>query len=138
MEKEELIKECIKRLSILKLDKNIINEFEKNNKVYLSKIKTDITEVIANDEVNKLVELLEKDSTVKIYHIIRLNNKFFILCIHSHSNVWKEERTQLKRGFAEVLVGTLKDKALGQYEVKDIGIDVKNAKIKRVIEWKTA
>lgn len=137
MEKEELKQECIRRLNILKLDSKVINDFEQDNKVYVTKLKKDVTEVTTNDDVNKMVELLEENKNVKIYHIINIGNKFYILCIHGHNKVWKDERTDLKRGFVEVLEGTLKDTELSDYQVKDIGIDVENGKIKRVVQWKT-
>lgn len=135
--KEDLKQECIRRLNILKLDSKIVNDFEKQNIVYLSKLKENVTEVITNDEVNKLIELLESNKKVKIYHIINSDNKFYILCIHGQSNVWNEERKQLKNGFAEVLVGILKRDELGDYKIYDIGINVENGNIQKVVECTT-
>lgn len=137
MEKEELKQECIKRLKILKLDSKVITDFEQDNKVYLTKIKQDGIQLITNDNVAKLIEQLEENRRIKIYHIINIENKFYILCIHGEKTAWKSERVHLKRGFVGVLKGVLKSDEFGDYEVKDIGVDIENGKIKKVIEWKT-
>lgn len=138
---EEIKQECIKRLEILKLDSNVINEFKNNNKVYVSKINNSVAEVIFDDDIINLTKFIEQKKTLKIYHIITMDNKFYILCVHNHKDTWKKEKSELKRGFAEVIsfkvvtVSELKD-MIEKYKVEDIGIKMENEKMIKIIECK--
>ena len=58
---EELKQECIERLKILGLDSKIINDFEKEEKVYISVIDGDILEATQYDYALNLIKSFEKN-----------------------------------------------------------------------------
>lgn len=133
MENRTLKQECIKRLEILKLDTKVINEFKENNRVYLSKINKDTTDVIFDNKIMALIESLESKKTIKIYHIILFENKIYLLSVHTHKEIWGEEKKDLKRGFTVIVLCDATAKIIMEFVAKDAGIEVEGGKIKRVV-----
>ena len=102
---EEIKKECIERLKILGLDSKIINDFEKEEKVYISVIDGDILEATQYDYVLNLIKSFEKNWNVKIYHIISIERKMrdtvHVLYVNKNKSKWKSEKEDLKNGYTQ-------------------------------------
>ena len=135
--KDELKQEAIKRLEILKLDSTIINDFKDNNKVYVSKVKENGTEFIFDSEVMDMIKLFEQEKTIKIYHLIIFKKQMYMLAIHKHKEEWKKEKLYLKKGWATVVLFDTPKEGVVEFIARDVGIEVSNGKIKRLVIWKT-
>lgn len=126
---EDLKQECIERLQILKLDSKIIKEFKENDKVYVSKIENGTTEVKYDNEIMDLIKMLEQKETIKIYHVIIFDSTMYFLVIHTHQEEWQKEKSDLKRGFIEIVI----TKSVIEFTSRNAGIETENGKIKRVV-----
>lgn len=134
LENEELKEECIKRLKILKLNNQIINDFKNDNKVYATIIDGDTIEVTEDNKVYKLMKSFEKNKQGKIYHIISVEEQFrsavYILYVNTNKkDEWKLEQEDLTRGFAEVS----SFEEIIKYDNRHIGITVDDGRIKKVV-----
>lgn len=134
LENEDLKEECIKRLKILKLNNQIIDDFKNNDKVYATIIDGDTIEVTEHNKVYELMKSFEKNKQGKIYHIISIEGQFrsavYILYVNSNTeDEWKLEQEDLKRGFAEVS----SFEEIIKYDNRHIGIEVNDGKIKKVV-----
>lgn len=130
---EEIKQECIKRLQILKLDSKIINEFKNNNKVYVSKINNDTTEVIFDEDIMKIIKTFEEKKTIKIYHVVIFESQIYMFAIHKHKEIWEKEKSDLKRGWVTTVSCDTPTEGVLTFISRDMGIEVKNGKIKRLI-----
>lgn len=95
---EEIKDECLKRLRILKLNKDVINGFKKENKVYMSQ-PTEAPSEITQQEMRFILEL-EKRKNVTVYHTLKVDNDTFYLYVDENTKEWKNEKTDLKLGYA--------------------------------------
>ena len=134
LEYEYLKEEFIKRLKILKLNNQIIDDFKNNDKVYATIIDGDTIEVTEHNKVYELMKSFEKNKQGKIYHIISIEGQFrsavYILYVNSNTkDEWKLEQEDLKRGFAEVS----SFEEIIKYDNRHIGIEVNDGKIKKVV-----
>lgn len=134
LENEDLKEECIKRLKILKLNNQIIDDFKNNDKVYATIIDGDTIEVTEDNKVYKLMKSFEKNKQGKIYHIISVEEQFrsavYILYVNTNKkDEWKLEQEDLKRGFAEVS----SFEEIIKYDNRHIGITVDDGTIKKVV-----
>lgn len=122
---EELKQEVIKRMKSLQLQDNVIENFEKENKIYVSEIKGGLVE--ANDEQMKILREFEKEKNIRIYHIIHLKGKgidsLCFLYISNDKEKWQAERNEISRCIIEILYyKEIKD-------VREIGIVLKDGQI---------
>lgn len=105
IEEAELKQECVERLKILGLDSNIINDFEKDEKVYITSIGGEILEATKYDYVYNLMKSFEENWKVKIYHIVSIERKMrdtvHILYVSKAKSKWKTEKEDLKNGNAQ-------------------------------------
>lgn len=125
---EELKNEAIKRMEILKLKDEIIQAFKDSNTLYTSNIKGDLT--VANIEQKELIEELEKDKNILIYHLIHqtTQNRDVLYCLFVDSNKenWKADKEDLVKQFAVTICCT-KIKS-----INEIGVWVNNGQIKEI------
>lgn len=135
--KDELKQEAIKRLEILKLDSKIIKDFKDNNKVYVSKIKETGTEIIFDSKIVDMIKIFEQEKTIKIYHVVIFDSQMYILAIHKHKEEWKKEKLYLKKGWVTVVLFDTSKEGVIEFIARDVGIEVENGKIKRLVTWKT-
>lgn len=130
---EEIKKECIERLKILGLDSKIINDFEKEEKVYISVIDVDILEATQYDYVCKLIKRFEENWKVKIYHVISIEREMrdtvHVLYVSKDKSKWKAEKEDLKNGFTQA--HTLE--TVRAFLHDNIGIKIENGKIIKVV-----
>ena len=127
--RDEFTKECIKRLKILKLNDKIIEDFEKNNILYVSEINENVSRL--NDKQQELVTQYESTYNVKIFHLVHLKttNKDLLYCLYvsSKKHEWKLEQRDLDLGFAE----TICFKKVR--EIREVGIKTKDGKIVTIV-----
>lgn len=135
--KDELKQEAIKRLEILKLDSKIIKDFKDNNKVYVSKIKETGTEIIFDSKIVDMIKIFEQEKTIKIYHVVIFDSQMYMLAIHKHKEEWKKEKLYLKKGWVTVVLFDTPKEGVIEFIARDVGIEVENGKIKRLVTWKT-
>lgn len=130
---EELKQECVDRLKILGLDSKIINDFEKEEKVYISVIHGDVLEATQYDYVCKLIKKFEENWKVKIYHVISIEREMrdtvHVLYVSKDKNKWKAEKEDLKNGFTQA--HTLETVRAFMHD--NIGIKIENGKIIKVV-----
>lgn len=133
---EELKMECIKRLEILNLDSKIIKDFKDNDKVYVSKINDKGTEVIQDNNIMDIIKNFEEKKTIKIYHVIIFEHQMYMLAVHSHKEMWKQERAYLRKGWTTIVSFDVANGIIA-FNSRDVGILTENGRIKRVVMWKT-
>lgn len=128
---KELKQECIKRLEILKFDEKVIEDFKSKDKLYATNISNRELVDTEYNEIIQGIKIFEKTNNVKIYHIINIeiNNNIivYLLYVKRNKKEWKNERVDLKNGFAEVY----------SYEenrnFKYIGIETKSGQVVKVV-----
>ena len=130
---EELKQECIERLKILGLDSKIINEKEKEEKVYISVIDGDILEATQYDYALNLIKSFEKNWNVKIYHVISIERKMrdtvHVLCVSKDKSKWKAEKEDLKNGYTQA--HTLE--TVRAFMQENIEVKIENGKVVKVV-----
>ena len=128
---KELKQECIKRLEILKFDEKVINDFKHKDKLYATNMSNKNIVDTTYNEIIKGIKVFERTYNVKIYHILNIesNSKIevYFLYVKRDKKEWKNERVDLKNGFAEVYC----------YEeirqVKNIGIETESGQVVKVV-----
>ena len=128
---KELKQECINRLKILKLDEKVIEDFKVKNKLYATNISSKSIVDTSYNEIMQGIKAFEKTNNIKIYHIVNIetNNNIvvYLLYVKRNKKEWKNERVDLKNGFAEVY----------SYEenriFKHIGIETKAGQVVKVV-----
>ena len=65
------------------------------------------------------------------------DKQMYMFAIHRHQEVWQEEKSNLKRGWATVVLCDTPKEGEIVFIEKDIGIGTEEGKIKRVVTWKT-
>ena len=127
---EDLKQESIRRMKILKLDEKIINDFIKEDILYVSKIQGEIE--VANQNQINLVKEFEKEHKVKIYHIIQLVSKnksiLYFLYVNQKRKYWVQDRKDISSGYIETI--TVKNLR----ELRVIGAKIINGKVSVVKE----
>lgn len=125
---KELKDEAIKRMELLKLKSVAIQAFKDINTVYVSNLGGDLT--ITNIEQKELIEELEEDKNILIYHLIHqtTQNRDVLYCLFVDSNKenWKADKEDLVKQFAVTICCT-KIKS-----INEIGVLVNNGQIKEI------
>ena len=102
-DREEMIQEGIKRMKLLKLHPNVINEFKEEQRLNKSDLNKGILYWL-NEEEQEMIEKLEKKYKFMTYHIIHsysnLGETYEILFIKDNKEEWKAEKEDLKNGYA--------------------------------------
>ena len=125
---KELKDEAIKRMELLKLKSVAIQAFKDINTVYVSNLSGNLT--ITNIEQKELIEELEEDKNILIYHLIHqtTQNRDVLYCLYVDSNKenWKADKEDLVKQFAVTICCT-KIKS-----INEIGVWVNNGQIKEI------
>ena len=102
---KELKQECIKRLEILKFDEKVIEDFKSKDKLYATNISNRKLVDTTYNEIIQAIKIFEKTNNVKIYHIVNIetdnNMVVYLLYVKRNKKEWKNEREDLRNGFAE-------------------------------------
>lgn len=104
---KEMIQEAVKRMKILKLHRNVIKEFEEEQKLNKSDYNMGILYWLDEKE-QKMIKVLEKRYSFMIYHVIHsysnLGETYEMLFVEKDKEEWDYEKIDLKNGFAMVRV----------------------------------
>ena len=131
--KKEMKEEAIKRMKILRLHQNVLEDFINENK--LNKSDGPLGSLYwLDEEEQKMVKKFEQEHNVIVYHIIHtfsnLGETYELLFVTTEKEEWEDEKRDLKNGFI-----------LAQVEVLDytpnseagyIGVKYKNGGLIRV------
>ena len=125
---KELKDEAIKRMELLKLKSVAIQAFKDINTVYVSNLSGNLT--ITNIEQKELIEELEEDKNILIYHLIHqtTQNRDVLYCLFVDNNKenWKADKEDLVKQFAVTICCT-KIKS-----INEIGVWVDDGQIKEI------
>ena len=131
--KKEMKKEAIKRMKILQLHQNVLDDFMNENK--LNKSDSPLASLYWLDEEEiKIVKDFEKRHNVLVYHVIHtfsnLGETYELLFVTTEKEEWENEKRDLKNGFAfaQVIVIDYDPNS----EMGYIGVESKNGGIVRV------
>lgn len=100
--REEMKKEALQRLEMLKVHENVISDLENENILNKSEYSFGILYWLNNEE-KTTVEEFENKYNVFVYHVIKTNTTDFgfiydLLFITDEKELWLEERKRLKVG----------------------------------------
>ncbi len=128
---EQMKNECIERLKIMKLSSKIIKDYIDKDKIYCTIISENrLLEVTNYAEARLALGSFELNKDKKVYHIISAgygpNSTIFILYISNNIDEWSKEKSDLKKGFTEVI--SLKEELCK----KIIGIETRDGKVVKV------
>lgn len=87
--------EAIIRMKELNLDKKLINEFDKNGKVYISDVGGAWFDL--DEEAEELIASIEKTGNL-VYHVLRTGIMYSALFVSNDEEYWPEERFDKKTG----------------------------------------
>lgn len=115
----------------MKFDEKVINDFKHKDKLYATNMSNKNIVDTTYNEIIKGIKVFERTYNVKIYHILNIesNSKIevYFLYVKRDKKEWKNERVDLKNGFAEVYC----------YEeirqVKNIGIETEAGQVVKVV-----
>lgn len=106
-DREEMIREAIKRMKLLKLHPNVINDFKEEQRLNKSDLNKGILYWLNEDE-QEMIEKLEKKYKFMVYHVIHsysnLGETYEILFVRDNKEEWKAEREDLRKGYTEARV----------------------------------
>jgi len=102
MKEEKIFNECLERMEILKLSKNCIDAFKKNE-IWESEGYGALYEL--NDEEKEIVKKFETEHKgYKVYHLYHglyeFGECYSILFVGTDTREWKRDKTELKEGYA--------------------------------------
>ena len=133
LSKKKMKKEAIKRMKILQLHQNVLDDFMNENKLNKSDSPLGSLYWLDEEEI-KIVKDFEKRHNVLVYHVIHtfsnLGETYELLFVTTEKEEWENERRDLKNGFAfaQVIVIDYDPNS----EMGYIGVESKNGGIVRV------
>ena len=126
---KEIKEEIIKRMKILNLSNQIINNFKNNNELYIFNLGGNPEKISIAEK--SIVEKIEKEyNNIKVYCLIKYQNITYLLYIQENKKEWRKERQDLKNGYSEVIYVIKGNGTIG------IWFDNTTKKITRVIDVK--
>lgn len=129
MESEELKQECMERMRLLELNKQVVEDFKNNDIIYVSQIQGKLLK--ANDEQIKLIKELEQERNIKIYHIIyKKEESTEILCfqyVGNNKHEWVAEKSDIMLGYDGIVFYYI------EKGTREIGVKVENGKILEIV-----
>lgn len=131
--KEMMKEEAIKRMKILQLHQNVLDDFMNENKLNKSDSPLGSLYWLDEEEI-KIVKDFEKRHNALVYHVIHtfsnLGETYELLFVTTEKEEWENEKRDLKNGFAfaQVIVIDYDPNS----EMGYIGVESKNGGIVRV------
>lgn len=110
--KEEMKKEAINRMKMLKLHPNIIKEFSNRGILNLS---LNAALYYLNDEQLARVQEFEQQYHALVYHVIQNGQMLSFLYVSQHTEEWEYDRSDLKEGYPFVYVANLTDEICSEF-----------------------
>lgn len=129
MSKEKQKQEALKRMKVLNLMPQVINDFKNNGKLYYSERQNRVFNAVLywvdNDErFTKIVKDFEKKSNNLVYHCqlthLEFGDCLSLLFVSANENDWETENELLQQGIAFAWVENLDDEWCS--EMGSIGI----------------
>lgn len=101
--KEEMLQEGIKRMQLLKLHNNVINDLKNDGLLNKSEGRLGILYWLDEKE-QAMVKEYENQRNILVYHVIKtytldIGVGYDLLCIIDEKGYWEEERERLKQGY---------------------------------------
>lgn len=136
--RQEMKKEALKRMSMLKLLDNVIKDFDKDGKLYYSERMSVVFDGILywvdnNKDFSKYVKDFEKESGYLVYHCqlthTSIGDMFAMLFVSNNKADWAIEDEELEEGYTYANVINLDDDSLS--EMGSIGVKPMNGGITR-------
>lgn len=131
--KEMMKEEAIKRMKILQLHQNVLDDFMNENKLNKSDSPLGSLYWLDEEEI-KIVKDFEKRHNVLVYHVIHtfsnLGETYELLFVTTEKEEWENEKRDLKNGFAfaqAIVIDYDPNSEMGY-----IGVESKNGGIVRV------
>ena len=100
--REKMKQESITRLKMLKLHRNVIYDFETEDK--LNKSEGSMAGLYwLDEEEQEIVEIFENNYNVLVYHVIKtytieLGEIYDLLYVDEYEEYWDEEKEEIKEG----------------------------------------
>ncbi len=114
--KEEMKKEAIRRMKILKLSSTVIKEFSNKGILNLSR-NAELYHI--NNEQLARVQKFEKEYNALVYHVIHSHTHFgellTFLFISKYQEEWEYDRDDLKEGYPIAYVANLTDESCSEF-----------------------
>lgn len=131
--KKAMKEEAVKRMKILQLHQNVLDDFINENK--LNKSDSPLGSLYWLDkEEQKIVKDFEKKFNVIVYHILHtfsnLGETYELLFVTTEKEEWENEKRDLKNGFAYAQVEVLD--YTPNSEAGFIGVESKNGGLIRI------
>lgn len=120
--------EAIIRMKELNLDKKLINEFDKNGKVYISDVGGAWFDL--DEEAKELIASIEKTGNI-VYHILRTGIMYSALFVSKDKEYWPEERFNRKTGLI-YSYATMGQGGYSSYEGGDIQVVPSHGGLSRI------
>lgn len=118
--------EAITRMRLLGLAKKVIEDFYKEQIVYVSDLKN-VALHIANEYEKEIIDKCEQEHNCLIFHGIHEKTKckdnLYLLYVGANENEWKDEQKDIMLGFTTVHAYKRTK------EIREIGIRVSNGRI---------
>ena len=115
--REEMVKEALDRMKLLRLHQNAVREFRDEGKLNLSGVYGALYWL--NDEQKKLVRDWEEKTGNLVYHVIHNRMEFGemlnLLYISRNPEEWTKDRTDIQNEEALVYVINLDDDICSEY-----------------------
>ena len=133
-ERQEVKNECVKRMKMLKLHPNVINEFINENKLNKSDGPLGALYWLTEEEQG-IVNRIEEKYNVLVYHVIHtyssnLGELYDLLFIANEKTEWKYDRQDLEKGIMFSRTEVVYDDINSEFV--SIGIEIKNGGVVRI------
>lgn len=110
--------EAIKRMELLKLNKNVIREFEEEDKLNLSESNFGFLYWL-NEEQKEMVKKFEEESGGLAYHLIHnlttFGELYSIFYVSKYEEEWQYDYEDLQQNIAFVYVKNVDDELSSEY-----------------------
>ncbi len=110
--------EAIKRMELLKLNKNVIREFEEEDKLNLSESNFGFLYWL-NEEQEEMVKKFEEESGGLVYHLIHnlttFGELYSIFYVSKYEEEWQYDYEDLQQNIAFVYVKNVDDELSSEY-----------------------
>lgn len=110
--KEEMKKEALNRMKMLKLHPNIIKEF--SNKGILNLSLNAALYYLSEEQLARVQEF-EKEYGGLVYHVIQNRYMLSFLYVSKHKEEWEYDRNDLKEGYPIAYVVNLSDESCSEF-----------------------
>ena len=133
-ERQEVKNECVKRMKMLKLHPNVINEFINENKLNKSDGPLGTLYWLTEEEQER-VKRIEEKYNVLVYHVIHtyssnLGELYDLLFITNDKIEWKYDRQDLEKEIMFSRTEVVEDVINSEFGC--IGIEIKNGGVVRI------